>query len=333
MAIRAAAGNCTLARVAFSLQDGPIMVQRLAAVAALLLVPSMAFAQATPAAGSVTIVESADSTENPPYINIAECSGATADTLTYYWQVSSFLGGGTYELWIADQPPTSTTTSDAGRCPAQSSSTLTVNSEQIASVSATAASQSRKDTTTVAQRLAQINVACDAGITQVYLCVNYTPTGGAQVMNAASGTVTLDFKVPPTPVNVVLGAGDSVLHVSWDAGTEGTGTTEGYRVRWGLTGTLTGSHDLTGSGTTEYDIGGLQNDTAYDVQVLALSPGKNESTPSATVTERPIFVNDFWRLYRQEGGQEQGGCAAGAGGLLALLALVPLAWRRHRRRS
>jgi hypothetical protein len=294
----------------------------------------MALAQATPAAGSVTIVESADSTENPPYINIAECKSDTADTLTYYWQVASFVGGGEYEIWIADQPPTSTNTSTTATCPAQNSSTLTVNSAQITTVSATAASQSFKDTTTVAQRLAQIKRACDGtGTTQFYLCVNYTPSGGAKVMNAASGTPKLDFGVPPTPVNVVLGAGDSVLHVSWDAGTEGTGTTDGYRVKWGPhNGTLDGSHDLTDSGTTEFDIGGLQNDTEYDVQVLALSPGRNPSEATDKALGKPIFVNDFWRLYRQDGGREQGGCAAGAGGLLALLALVPLAWRRHRRR-
>jgi Synergist-CTERM protein sorting domain-containing protein len=335
MEIRAGAGNCTLARVAFSLQDGPIMVQRLAAIAALLLAPTMTFAQATPAVGSVTIVESADPTENPPYINIKECDATTADTLTYYWQVSSFVGG-TYDLYIADQPSTSET------CPAQSSTTLTVHSAAIVTgLSATAASQNYKDTATISQRLKQL---VDAGATSLsctgtsttgefYLCVNYTPTGGTKVVNAASGSPKLDLGKPPTPADVVLGAGDSVLHVSWKAGSGGTGTTDGYRVRWGPhNGALDGSHDLTDSGTTSFDIGGLQNDAEYDVQVLALSPGNNESDPTASAIGKPIFVNDFWRLYRKDGGREQGGCAAGGGGILALLALVPLAWRRHRRR-
>jgi hypothetical protein len=313
------------------------MSQRLAAIAALLLAPSMALAQATPAAGSVTIVESADSTENPPYINIKECDATTADTLTYYWQASSFVGG-TYELWMADQPPASTSTSTTSTCPAQSSTTLTVHSQLIArDLPATAASQSFKDTATISQRLKQLtdlgaSLSCTGTATLVYLCVNYTPTGGT-LANAATGSPKLDFGVPPTPANVVLGPGDSVLHVSWAAGSGGTGSTDGYRVKWGPhNGTLDGSHDLTGSGTTSFDIGGLQNDTEYDVQVLALSPGNNESEATAIASGKPIFVNDFWRLYRQDGGREQGGCAAGAGGLLALLALVPLAWRRHRRR-
>ncbi len=311
------------------------MSQRLAAVAALLLAPSMAFAQATPAAGSVTIVESADSTENPPYVNIAECDSTTADTLTYYWQVSSFVGG-TYDLYISD------TISSTSACPPVSSTTATVHSVPIVTgLSATAASQNYKDTATISQRLKQLvdagatSLSCTTGTaTQFYLCVNYNPTSGTQVVNAASGSPKLDLGTPPTPANVVLGAGDTVLHAKWAAGSGGTGTTDGYRVKWGPhNGTLNDSHDLTGSGTTEFDIGGLQNDTEYDVQVLALSPGKNPSEPTAIASAKPIFVNDFWRLYRQEGGQEQGGCAAGAGGLLALLALVPLAWRRHRRRS
>ena len=304
------------------------MSQRLAAVAALLLAPSMALAQSTPAAGSVTIVESADPNENPPFINIAECDSTTADTLTYHWQVSSFAGGGTYELWIADQPSTSTT------CPAQTSTTLTVHSQQIVrDLAATAASESFKDTATAGQRLAQIGVSCTGTATLFYLCVNFTPASGTQVVNAASGSPKIDLGLPPTPGNVSLTPGDSVLHVSWAAGSGGTGTTDGYRVHWGPhNGTLSNPHDLTGSGTTSFDIGGLQNDTEYDVQVSALSPGKNESPASTIASGSPVFVNDFWRLYRQAGGREQGGCAAGAGGLLALFALVPLAWRWRRRR-
>jgi hypothetical protein len=46
----------------------------------------------------------------------------------------------------------------------------------------------------------------------------------------------------------------------------------------------------------------------------------------------PVAVNDFWRLYKADNGREEGGCAAGAAGMLALLA-VPLAVRALRRRS
>src|SRR3990172_6394214 len=106
----AAADGCPLVELALSLQDGRAMARRSALLALLLLAPSLAAAQATPGSGAITVVESADPTEvNPPYINIAECNGTTTDTLTYYWNVStSFTSGGTYELWIADKPSSST---------------------------------------------------------------------------------------------------------------------------------------------------------------------------------------------------------------------------------
>jgi Synergist-CTERM protein sorting domain-containing protein len=181
----------------------------------------------------------------------------------------------------------------------------------------------------VQTRLSQISVSCTGTVTTVYFCMN---VGGQTDQIAATGSLALDLGVPPTPTGVVLVAGDTVLHVSWTAGTSGgTGTTTGYRVYWGPhNGSVSQSHDLTGSGTTTYDIGGLTNNSEYDVQVTALSGGKNESDRSGIVSGTPVPVLDFWRLYKTDGGHEEGGCAGGAAGLGALLALLPLALRRRR---
>ena len=308
------------------------MARRSALLALLLLAPSLAAAQATPGSGAITVVESADPTEvNPPYINIAECNGTTTDTLTYYWNVStSFTSGGTYELWIADKPSSSTA------CPADTTSTVTVNRQAIVTgLSATSASQSHADTATVQTRLSQIKGTlssfCDGTATEVYLCVNYTPSGGTKVINAASGTLKIDLGVPPTPSGVGVVPGDTALHVSWAAGSGGTGTATGYRVFWGLhNGDLSSSHELTGVGTLSYDIGGLQNGTEYDVQVVALTAGKNEGTRSDRASGVPVVVNDFWRQYKNAGGHEEGGCTSGAAGLAAILVMLPLALRRRR---
>jgi Synergist-CTERM protein sorting domain-containing protein len=316
--------------VASPLQDERAMAQRLALLA-LLLAPTLAAAQANPAAGVISIVESTDSSQSSPIVNIAECKGDVTDILTYHWNVANFAGGGTYDIWLADRISTSTD------CPAVTSSTVTVNSTSIATgLAATAAQQRHVDGSAVQARLSAIGVDCIKSVTEVYLCVNYNPPSGNRVVNAASGRIRIDLGVPPTPASVSVGPGDTVLHVSWAEGTGGTGTTgatDGYRVFWGPRGgDLTLTHDLTGAGTRSYDIGRLQNGTEYDVQVAALTEGKNPSTPSDRVLGIPVFVNDFWRLYREDGGREQGGCAAGAGGVLTLLALVPLALRRRRRR-
>jgi Synergist-CTERM protein sorting domain-containing protein len=296
------------------------MARRSALFAVLLLAPSFAVAQATPGAGAITVTESADPSEvNPPYINIAECNGTTADTLTYYWNPS--LPGASYDIWIADQP-----TSTSSTCPPTSSSTVTVQSRKIDTVQS--GTTNKTDDQTVQTRLSQLSVSCTGNVTTVYLCMN---VGGQTDQIAATGSLKLDLGVPSTPTSVNVVPGDTVLHVSWAAGSGGTGTTTGYRVFWGPhNGELSSSHDLTGSGTTSYDIGGLANNTDYDVQVSALSVGKNESDRSEIVPGTPIPVLDFWRLYKSDGGQEQGGCAGGAAGLVALLALLPLALRRRR---
>jgi hypothetical protein len=295
------------------------MARRSALLAVLLLPPSLAAAQATPGAGGITVVESADPTEvNPPYVNIAECDGTTEDTLTYYFSPS--VSGASYDLWIADQPSSTSST-----CPPTSSSSVTVHSRQIATVQA--GTTNKADDQTVQTRLSQIGVSCTGTVTTVYLCMN---AAGQTNQIAATGSLKLDLGKPSAPTSVSVVPGDTVLHASWAAGSGGTGTTTGYRVFWGPSGgSLSSSHDLTGSGTTTYDIGGLTNNTSYDVQVSALSAGKNESDRSAIASGTPIPVLDFWRLYQSEGGHEEGGCAGGAAGLLAVLALVPLAFRRR----
>lgn len=294
------------------------MARRSALLALLLLAPSLAAAQATPGAGAITVVHSADPNQSPPVINIAQCNGTT-DTLTYYWNPS--ITGASYDIWIADQPSSTSST-----CPPTSSSTVTVHPKQIATVQA--GTPSHTDDQTVQTRLSQIEVSCTGTVTTVYLCMN---VAGQTDQIAATGSLKLDLGVPSTPTSVGVVPGDTVLHVSWAAGSGGTGTTTGYRIFWGPhNGDLSSTHDLTGSGTTSYDIGGLTNGSEYDVQVSALSAGKNESTRSAIVSESPVVVNDFWRQYKNAGGHEEGGCTSGAAGLAAILVMLPLALRRRR---
>jgi hypothetical protein len=306
------------------------MARRLsiALLATLLGAPLLARAQTNPASGQVTIVESADANENPPIINIAECNGDTADTLTYYFNVPA---GTTYGLFLANVQGSSEA------CPAVTSTTQTVNSVTIVPNGTTIpAVQNVVDDSTIGQRLqlpvgsGGLGLTCEgSGVTTVYLCLNTNTT-----TFAASGSITLDLARPATPAGVTLRAGDTQLHVSWSRGSGGASSTSGYRVRWGVSGgALSSSHDLDGESTTSYDIPNLANGTAYDVQVAALSRGKNESPFSDVQSDTPVEIDDFWRLYRNDGGREQGGCATGAGGLAAAVALLALAARRRGRRS
>lgn len=104
-----------------------------------------------------------------------------------------------------------------------------------------------------------------------------------------------------------------------------------------------GSTDVTVSdrSTGSYTIKGLKNNNWYNVVVAAVDNSGNVGPPSAQVCDFPALVDDFWTVYRQNGGRAGGGfcaleavgepvpCAAGIA-----LALVTggLALRRRRKR-
>ena len=68
--------------------------------------------------------------------------------------------------------------------------------------------------------------------------------------------------------------------------------------------------------------------------VSALSAAGNPSAESNALLGTPIPADDFWDRYSAAGGQEEGGCATGAAGPLALLGLAAaFARRRAGRRS
>ncbi len=93
------------------------------------------------------------------------------------------------------------------------------------------------------------------------------------------------------------------------------------------------------SGST-YTITGLTDGTTYTVGVAAVDGSGNVGPLGSVACDFPAPVNDFWKLYRQDGGQAGGGyCAleavgAPVGSSLAVAGLgtVALAVARRRRR-
>lgn len=289
------------------------MPTRLALAACLLLA-------AAPPAGAQSLTFS-ESDSQDGIINKAECEAGTT-RLTLSWTIAS-AAATAYDLWVSDQsgcPPASTTS--------------TAHSVNLASsVGASGTYPATGASYTVRTLLNQIQVVnCNPLATAAYVCMfpTGTTTGAVATLN-----IPLDFATPPAPTVNSVTAGDAALEVSWVDGAgsseEGTtGSAASYRVYFGVQGSdLTTFARVVGS--RGHRITGLQNSVAYDVQVSALTQGGNEGARSAVATGTPSFVYDFFRLYRQDGGVEEGGCATGSGGLLALLGLVPLALRRRRR--
>lgn len=75
----------------------------------------------------------------------------------------------------------------------------------------------------------------------------------------------------------------------------------------------------------QFEITGLKNGTPYVVRAFQTDLAGNESDPSTPIEATPMEVTDFYERYRAAGGSETGGCdAAGGMGLTAGAALAVL---------
>jgi Synergist-CTERM protein sorting domain-containing protein len=299
------------------------MAQRLAAII-LLVAPTLGLAQ-TAGNGTVTVAENADQDK---VVSIAECLNQKQDNLQISWTFNSG-GGGPFTLLASDQTA----------CPQSSSNGTTVTAHTTTMASGVT-TNNFADTQTVATRIAAVFGAnCPGTATALFVCVVDSSTN-----TIITGSIPLDLASPPAPVANEPTPGDGALNVSWSQGTGsvdgGTGAANGFRVYCQESATAPADTpiankcaDVTGQGTTSLRVTGLNNGTEYAVEVTAVTLSGNESGHSNRVLGTPVQIEDFWRLYRADGGREQGGCAAGAGGLAALLALAPVVWYRRRRRQ
>ncbi len=108
--------------------------------------------------------------------------------------------------------------------------------------------------------------------------------------------------------------------------------------------TNTGNPSVTGLNIGQYVIKGLTNGKNYDVVVSAVDGSGNVGPPSTCVTDYPAPVIDFFKLYREDGGQAGGSfCALEAAGEpagapivgvgLGAVAFTMVRRRRNNRRS
>lgn len=113
-----------------------------------------------------------------------------------------------------------------------------------------------------------------------------------------------------------------------EAGAGGAGGTGGNGEA-GSGGTIPAS-DICDNGTRSQKVGGfnrsltiegLRNGVTYEVAVRAIDENGNESAPSALLQGTPLRTVGFWDLYKEAGGEEEGGCnAAGGPAWLGLMA-------------
>lgn len=297
------------------------MLRRLAVLVCLSAAPALAGAQ------TLTINEGSN---QDGYINIAECNNTKQDTLSFQWTVSSTTTN-VFDLFV----------SNTSGCPTATSTTnLNAISSFVATVTGTATTGSLAGQQTASQLLSSVQIPCSSSTSALWFCVFATGTQNTTTGALVTNNIKLDLLTPTAPTITSVTPGDGALNVSWsnagsggaDAGTPGAAT----RYTISVVPADAAPKEVT-DGRTDGRIEGLTIGTQYSVTVTALTVGGNPSLPSEAATGTtapfntvPVAILDFWRLYQQDRGREQGGCATGAAGLTALLALAPLLWRRRR---
>jgi hypothetical protein len=330
--------------VAFRLQNRAAM-KRVLLVAALVL-PQVALA-VTPASGQLLDTTNYNATYAVSYINAAQCAGT--DSLHLEWDIAAlsgaaFAAGDVYHLYASNTAPTAGT-SGGTFCAEQDNQTSGVYAGLVGSTAATTPLASLDVTGAGAWEAASADTttctSANEGAT-VYVCAHWYDAATTK-KGSASGTFKVQVAAPPAPTGLTAPVpGNSSLMVSWTANPSTPTLTDHYVAEAFVAGTAPAAGTVPPFATspvatattngTSATIGGLDNNTTYDVIVVAYSVGGNPSGASAAVQGQPVPTAGFWTVYKAAGGVEEGGCSTGAAGALSMLGAASLIAIRRRKR-
>lgn len=291
----------------------------------LLLAPGAAWAQQ----GSQIKVVVSTQTNTTNAANIADCDGSSDATTTWSWSATNSTATN-FQL----------VASVTASCASIASSSTSASSYLLLAFTGSGATTS-PPSSILASSLASIaGVSCDgAADTPVNICLLSNVGGTLTVLY--SDIFTFQLAIPPQPTITSVNPGDSQLTVNVQTGT----STNEYQAITAVTYTVTCSPSTsTGAGSSSstgpagpITVGGLTNGVAYTAVAQPFSQLGNQGPLSATfpagVDTTPEPFEDFWNIYKNAGGVEQGGCGAGgAGALGAVGVLATFLWLRRRRR-
>jgi MYXO-CTERM domain-containing protein len=177
--------------------------------------------------------------------------------------------------------------------------------------------------------------ACGAG-EDLFLCLEARRgTGHAAAISTARAQLSLVVSKPRAPTLTSVTPGEHALNVDWDA--PDPGLRESYAVVTRTDDPLDPGYASTTlvrtsprATATDLRVEGLTNGVVYTVHVLAFNDADNPSDPSNSTTASPVSVKDFWELYEDAQGRDQGGCGTAGAGVLGLLGVVALVALRRR---
>lgn len=284
-------------------------------------------------------------------INIVQCNGVqntdagTSDNLNLglTWTVQpttsvTFSSGGSYKVYVANQQLTagvSTTYPASVSCTTANSTTSPFLVQQVGNSTYDASTQTVSSVqeismSSIVSALSTVGYSCavTSATQTIYLCVQWFDSTGA-VNGYALGNVTLSLSQPTAPTIGTVNPGDGSLYVDYS---DSDSSVTNFKVR----AVPTAGTDLTpifsgeSTSTSQIQVSGLTNGQEYQVQVYAFNAANNPSVASAAATGVPEPTDDFWTLYKLDGGKDSGGCstAAGAVGIFGALSLLALRRRK-----
>ncbi len=265
---------------------------------------------------------------------IGQSACSTTPALSMQWNIQ-FASGTTAIPTDATYKITASSSATTTDCTA--SNAFVVN-DSIPAISSTQSYPTSSDPTLSPDALVSgVQLSCSQTTdATIYVCVRlYCPSSATtctpgNVIGSATGTLALQLQAPAAPTGISVTSGDSRLYVSWTA-SAGTPEATSYRAVATSTVDTSFSRSCTTS-QTSCTITGLENGVTYSVVVYATSSGGNEgpaSDPAVMGTPEP--VKDFWAVYHDAGGREQGGCGMGGAGALAFLGAAAALLLRRRR--
>lgn len=299
---------------------------RRALLLAALAAPVLAVAQQTPKDGEILFSQADDDTDfvRGRFISKVECETA-GSKVKASWNTAltgAFPGNATYQVFASNVPVPAERTScyeadqtdvKAGSVGTGISATTEVMNFQVLDVAAI---------------LAAVEIAggCSpSGDTSIYVCIQLKANN--TVVGMARGTLVLSVTAPPAPTGVFARpADDGALEITWK-GPPTTATPRAYDYKVVAASTdardpnTHTAHEVTGE---RFVMRGLVNEVPYTINVYSVSEAGNESEKSDDYVASPSSVYDLWEIYRQVGGVDDGGCASGPAGPLALLGIAAL---------
>lgn len=343
-----------LASVASTLQNRAAMIRPFLRSVLLLAAPALAAAAAapTPNLGQITFADVPRSAEDG-FINAEECSSPST-RIKLSWRVQPDTGRSvaevrSYQLYATNKTDENATT---GPCPIENGDKDDTSLK--AGPVGTAIELDLRDPM-IDVEFATSAIAASAGKgtcsttanEAIGICIQARDASGTDI-GTARGQLTLSLSKPAAPTGVSAQPGENALNVSWDrvdGASSGAAAAVDYQVDAVVVATTAEATDPVlqhSSGRVaptgdrpSVRLGGLVNGVLYEVRVFAFSTADNPSDfdPANAVTASPVPVNDFFETYRAAGGVEQGGCASGAAGPVAIGAVAFLLALVVRRRK